>query len=228
MKFIVFGLGHFGSALSQKLVKLGHEVIGVDNNPDLVDKYKNTITHTIQMDATSRLAMNVLPLKDTDAVVVGIGENEGVNVMTTALLKDLGVKRLICRVTSPLQKTILEAMNVKEFSDPEADSAERLAYKLDLKGVTDAFRISDEYQLLEVEVPARCQEKRMEDLYLFEKYNLQLVTILRAQVTKKVFGSPKEELKVLGVISGDKVIHAGDILVLFGKNHDLEKFIEDK
>ncbi|HSK13329.1 MAG TPA: TrkA family potassium uptake protein [Phnomibacter sp.] len=228
MKFIVFGLGHFGSALSQKLVKLGHEVIGVDNNPDLVDKYKGMITHTIQMDATSRDAMNVLPLKDTDAVVVGIGENEGVNVMTTALLKDLGVERLICRVTSPLQKTILEAMNIKEFSEPEADSAERLAYKLDFKGALDSFRVSDEFQLLEVLLPARCEEKKVSDLELREKYNLQLVTVLRGQLTKRVFGSPKEELKVLGIVEGTLRLKPGDILLLFGKGDDLERFIEER
>lgn len=226
MKFIVFGLGHFGSSLAQKLVSLGHEVIAADINGELVDKFKDRITQTIELDATSRIAMNVLPLKDCDAVLVAIGENEGVNVMTTALLKDMGVKRLICRVTSPLQKTILEAMNITEFSDPEADSAERLAYKLDLKGVTDAFRISDEYQLLEVEVPYKCLQKTVESINLAEKYQVQLVTLMRKQTTRRIFGSPKEELKVMGVIPPDTVLHKGDIMVLFGKNVNLEKFIE--
>ncbi len=228
MKFIVFGLGHFGSALAEKLVNLGHEVIGVDNNTALVNRYKGVITHTIEMDATNRAAMDVLPFKDTDAVVMGIGENEGINVMATALLKDLGIKRLICRVTSPLQKTILEAMNISEFSEPEAESAERLAYKLDLKGVTEVFRVSDKYQILEVVVPRRCVDQRVQELELRSKYDLQLVTILRSQVTKKVFGSPKEELRVLGVVASDTVLHQGDIMLLFGMNSDLEKFIEDK
>lgn len=228
MKFIVFGLGHFGAALSQKLVKLGHEVIGVDNNPDLVDKFKGVITHTIQMDATSREGMNVLPLKDTDAVVVGIGENEGVNVMTTALLKDLGVQRLICRVTSPLQKTILEAMNILEFSDPEADSAERLAYRLDLKGVNDSFRVTDEYHLLQVRVPLKCVYKTIKELNLLNKYNIQLITILRKQTSKNIFGSMKEEMKVMGWLDPETHIKEGDVFLLFGRNQDLEKFIEEK
>jgi trk system potassium uptake protein len=228
MKFIVFGLGHFGSALSQKLVKLGHEVIGVDNNPDLVDKFKGVITHTIQMDATSREAMNVLPLKDTDAVVVGIGENEGVNVMTTALLKDLGVGRLICRVTSPLQKTILEAMNIKEFSDPEADSAERLAYRLDLKGVSDSFKVTEDYHLMKVGTPTKCIHKKVKDLELKRKYDLQLITILRPQISKNIFGAAKEEMKVMGWIDPETHIKETDVLLLFGKNEDLEKFVEEK
>jgi trk system potassium uptake protein len=228
MKFIIFGLGHFGAALSQKLVKLGHEVIGVDNNPDLVDKFKGVITHTIQMDATSREGMNILPLKDTDAVVVGIGENEGVNVMTTALLKDLGVKRLICRVTSPLQKTILEAMNIREFSDPEADSAERLAYRLDLKGVSDSFRVTDEYHLLQVAAPSKCVYKTVKELNFLHKYNIQLLTILRRQTSKNIFGAMKEEMKVMGWLDPETHIKEEDVFLLFGRNEDLEKFVEEK
>jgi trk system potassium uptake protein TrkA len=65
-------------------------------------------------------------LKDIDAAIVGIGEDEGAIIMTTALLRQIGVPRIICRVTSPLQKIVLEAMNVDEFVYPEASSAERL------------------------------------------------------------------------------------------------------
>ena len=77
MKFIVFGLGNFGAALSEQLVSLGHEVIGVDVRLELADKYKHAVTHTIALDATSKEAVAQLPLADVDAVIVGIGENEG-------------------------------------------------------------------------------------------------------------------------------------------------------
>ena len=75
--------------------------------------------------------------------------------MTTALLKQMDVKRIVCRVTSPLQKIVLEAMNISEFVYPESSSAERLALKLDLPGVIDSFQISMNYRLLEVAVPER-------------------------------------------------------------------------
>lgn len=227
MKFIVFGLGHFGAALSLKLVKLGHEVIGVDNNMDLVDKYKDDISHTLQLDASNRDAIEMLPLKDTDAIVVGIGENEGVNIMTTALLKEIGVNRLICRVTSKLQKTILEAMNITEFIEPEMDSAERLAYRLDLKSVKDSLRVTDDYHILKVMVHEKCAQKTVEELELIKKYNLKLITILRTQTTKNVFGTLKDESKVLKDITPGTHIKEKDILVLYGSNDDLEKFVKE-
>jgi trk system potassium uptake protein TrkA len=132
MKFIVFGLGNFGASLSYKLVQLGHEVIAVDERLEVVDKYKHSITHAVALDSTNKEAVAQLPIKDVDAAIVGIGENEGANIMTTALLKQLGVKRIICRITSPLQKIVLDAMDMQEFVNPEASSAERFALKLDL------------------------------------------------------------------------------------------------
>lgn len=225
MKFIVFGLGNFGAALCQKLVGLGHEVIGVDQKTELCDKLKQRITHTVTLDATHRQAMLTLPLKDADAVINGIGENEGVNVMVTALLKDLRVNRIICRVTSPLQKTILEAMNISEFTYPEEDSAERLAYKLDLKGAVDSFRISDEFQLLEAKVPASFFDKKVSEVPWKDKFHLQLITIIRETEEKSMFGGTSKKLKVMGVISPDTTLREGDLLLLFGAIDDLEKFL---
>ena len=95
MKFIVFGLGNYGASLSSKLVVLGHEVIGSDKKIELVEKLSHQITHAIAMDATSPDAIKGLPLKDVDAVINAIGEDEGVNIMATALLVQNGVKRIM-------------------------------------------------------------------------------------------------------------------------------------
>lgn len=130
MNFVVFGLGNFGAALAKQLVALGHEVIGVDQRMEMVDRYKHSITHAMALDSTSKEAVEQLPLKDIDAAIVGIGENEGAIIMTAALLKQMGVKRIICRVLSPVQQIVLEAMDIHEFLFPEAYSAERLSLKL--------------------------------------------------------------------------------------------------
>ncbi|MBA2745118.1 MAG: TrkA family potassium uptake protein [Flavisolibacter sp.] len=226
MRYIVFGLGNFGAALCRELVGLGHEVIGVDSKLELVDKFKHKITHTIALDATNREAMAQLPLEDIDAAIVGIGENEGATIMTTALLKQLNVARIICRVTSPLQKIVLEAMNVDEFVYPEASSAERLALKLDLPGVIDSFQINPNYRLLEVAVPSRYVGRSVEELDLANKYRLVLVTIIKKVSKKHLFGDERAEMQVVGIIPKGTVVRAGDILLLFGTPRDLEVFIQ--
>ncbi len=152
MKCTVIGLGTFGASLAHLLVKLGHEVIAVDQRLEVVDQYKHSITHVVALDATKKEAIEQLPIKEMDTAIVGIGENEGANIMVTALLKQLGVKRIVCRVILPLQQIVLEAMDVHEFVYPEASSAERLALKLDLPGVINAFQINPNYRLLEIGV----------------------------------------------------------------------------
>lgn len=227
MKFIVFGLGNYGAALSGKLVTLGHEVVGVDKKIELVEKLNHQITHAIAMDATSPDAIKGLPLKDVDAVINAIGEDEGVNIMATALLVQNGVKRIICRVTSPLQQTVLEAMNIKEFVYPEGDSAERMAYKLDLKGVTDSFKISDKFKLIEIELPKRYENQKLMDIYFLEKYHIQPVTIVREMQSRNILGTVRTTRVVQGVLTPDTILQRGDKLLLFGDVVNLERFMEE-
>jgi trk system potassium uptake protein TrkA len=225
MKFIVFGLGNFGASLAMQLAQLGHEVIGVDHRLETIDKYKHAITHGIALDATSKEAVEQLPLKDVDAAVVGIGENEGANIMTTALLKQIGVQRIICRVITPLQKIVLEAMDIQEFVYPEAYSAERLALKLDLPGVIDSFQISTDFRLLEVAIPVRYVGRAVNKLDLANRYRLVLVSILKKVKKKTIFSSEKSELQVMGIVPPETVLQKDDVLLLFGAPLDLEAFI---
>lgn len=227
MKFIVFGLGNYGASLSSRLVMLGHEVIGVDKKMELVEKWNHQITHAVAMDATNPEGVKSLPLKDVDAVVNAIGEDEGVNIMLSALLRQNGVERIICRVTSPLQQTVLEAMNITEFVYPEGDSAERLAYRLDLKGVTDSFKISDKYKLVEIEVPVRYVNSRIGDIEFVGKYQIQPITIIRTMQSRNLLGTVHKTRHVHGVLTPDTVLQAGDHLLLFGPVENLEDFIED-
>ena len=228
MKFIVFGLGHFGSALAHQLVALGHDVIGVDKTLDKVERYKHGITHTIALDSTNKDAVMQLPMQDLEAAIIAMGEDEGAVVMTAAILKQLNVKRIICRVISQTQKIVLEAMNMTEFVYPESASAERLAFKLDLPGAVESFQIDAEYHLLEVSVPDRYTGKTIQELKLTERYRLVLVTIIKSIKVKNIFGNEKSEMKVTGIVPPDTVIRKGDVMVLFGTTKDLEMFVEGR
>src|SRR5687768_17138651 len=100
-----------------------------------VEMLKDKITHTICMDSTDPSAVNALPITDADVVVIALGEDVGANIMSTALMKQLNAKRIICRAISPLQQTILEAMQMQEIIHPEEEAAERLSIKLNMQGV---------------------------------------------------------------------------------------------
>lgn len=225
MKFIIFGLGHFGYALASRLTGMGHEVLGIDKSLDRVEAFKEDISHTICMDSTDAIAVNGLPLKDADAVIVAIGEDEGASIMTIAMLKKLKVKKLIGRATSPLQKTVLEAMGITEFVDPETETAERLAATLDIKGVLDSFQISEKYRIMEIDVPQKYVGLSIQEADLLNKYRVSVLTIIRKTVAENSLGITKTDPLVLGVLPPDFIMEDGDVLVLFGDLKDIEKLM---
>lgn len=225
MKYIVLGLGNFGRALAIRLTELGHEVIGADKRMTKVEQLKEKITHTVCMDSTDGDAMSALPLKDANAVVVAIGEDEGASLLTTALLKQLGVKRIIGRVVSDLQKTVLEAMDIDEYLMPEEDAAGRLAMRLDNIDIVDSFQISDKYSIIETKVPNKYVGMSLKEANLTNKFKVIVLTTLKA--TEKVEnGKHKISKEATGIAQSDTLLAEDDILVLFGEWKDINRLIQ--
>lgn len=218
MKYIILGLGHFGRSLGIHLTELGHEVIAADKNIQIVEQLKDKITHTVCLDTTDREAVSSLPLKDCDAVVVAIGEDEGASLMTTALVKQLGVKRIIGRVVSDLQRTIMEAMQIDEYIMPEEEAAERLAMRLDNIDIVDSFKVSDRYSIVETKVPNRYIGMTLQQANLTNKYKVIVLTTVKVKD-----GLHKE---ASGIAKSDTVLRENDLLVLFGELSDVKKLIE--
>src|SRR5690554_138270 len=186
MKYIIVGLGSFGASLGVKLTAQGNEVIGIDKNMSRVNNYKEKLSHTIQMDATDEYTVSGLPLKDTDVVVIAIGENQGANIMATALFKNLQVKRLISRSVNPLQEKVLQAIGVDEIVHPEEETAERWAKKLCFDSVVDSFELSDDYSIVKVSIPQKYDGLIIRDSNIRENYNLLVLTTISKEEVKSV------------------------------------------
>jgi trk system potassium uptake protein TrkA len=225
MKFVIFGLGSFGSALAKNLVGLGHEVIGADNNMSRVDRLKDKITQTICLDVTDRDAVVYLPLRDADAVIVAIGEDEASSLLTTALLKQLKVKRIIGRVVSDLQRTVLEAMEIDEYILPEEESAERLAMKLSTIGVIDIYKLSDNYSIVEAVIPKSFIGKTVAEADLINKFGVIVLTTIKSS-KKNIDGLELNARDVTGLVTSTTRFAEGDILVLFGESRSIQNFLE--
>ncbi len=227
MKYIIFGLGNFGSSLGQKLTEAGNEVIGVDNDMDKVDALKESISHTVCLDSTDQFTVSGLPLKDADVVIVAIGENQGANVMTTAVLKNLKVKRLIARAITPLHETVLEAIGVDDVVHPEGETAERWAKKLTLKGVVESFELSSQYSIVEVKVPKRYAGKTLAEVGFRRQYNVVVLTTIKQEEKKNLLGSNRKVNTVQGVASLKTVLEEDDIMVIYGDNKDIKGLLSE-
>jgi trk system potassium uptake protein TrkA len=224
MKYIIVGLGNFGASLAQKLTLKGNEVIAIDKSMAKVDMLKEKISHTICMDSTDEYTVSGLPLSDTDVVIIAIGEDQGANVMTTALFKNLQVKRLISRAINPLHEKVLVAIGVDEIVHPEEETAERWAKKLCLKNVVDSFELSDDFSILEITVPSQYIGKTIREIQLRRRHNILALTTIKKTEIKSTLGKTRNEDRVQGVASPDTVLEKNDLLVIYGSNKDLMGF----
>lgn len=226
MKFIIIGLGNFGSSLAQKLTSSGHEVIGVDSKMSKVDSLKESITHTICMDSTDIQAVKHLPVQDTDVVLVTIGEDEGASILTTALMKQLNVKRLISRAVSPLHEMILQAMQVEEIVHPEEETAERWAKKFNLKGIVDSFDLSVDHHIIEAKVPERFINKTIGEIEVRKNFNIIVLTTIKPVAERNLLGVTKIVNKVQDVGNSNTLLQKNDVMVLYGKMKDIKNFLQ--
>lgn len=180
------------------------------------------------MDSTDEFTVSGLPLRDTDIVIIAIGEDQGANVMTTALFKNLEVKRLISRAINPLHEKVLLAIGVDEIVHPEEETAERWAKKLCLNNVVDSFELTEDYSILEVNVPLVYVNKTLKEIGFRKNYNLLVLTTIKKVEVKSFLGNSMVESRVQGVAKPDLLLEADDIIVLYGSNKDLQNFLKLK
>lgn len=226
MKYIIIGLGIFGSSLAEKLTQAGHEVIGVDKVMSKVELLKDKIAHTICLDASDAQAISNLPLKDTDVVVIAIGEDAGANIMATAVMKQYKAKRIISRAITPLHQTVLEAMGITEIVHPEEETADRWAKKLNVKGIIDSFELTDDHYIVEAKLPEPFLDKPLEEIDFPKKYNVIVLNVVEEQDTKDNSGITKKIRKMKALANSETVIKANDLVILYGRMNDIKRVLQ--
>lgn len=225
MKYLVVGLGNFGSALAEKLTNAGNEVIGVDASLNRVESLKSKVTHVVALDCSDINALSVLPISELDCVIVAIGEDFGMSIQITAIFKQLKVKRLISRSISPVHQTVLQALGVDEIVHPEEESAERLTEVLSLTGAIDVYSLFDKHKVVEVKLPERYFGQKVIETDIRNKYHLNILTVIKTIEHRGLIGGVKKRQEVLDYIGPTTVLEKDDIIVIFGKSSDIKTFV---
>lgn len=225
MKYIIVGLGNFGSSLGMALTSQGHEVIAIDSSMQKVETYKEVISHTICMDATDEYTVNGLPLSDTDIVIVAIGEDQGANVMATALFKMLNAKRLISRSINSLHEKVLQAIGVDDLIHPEKEAANRWAKRLSLRYFVDSFELSDNFSMVEINIPSVLIGQTVAELQLEQNFNIRLLSTMRYEYYEDSFGRTQSKPSIQGLAAPEQVLKEKDVLIIYGANKHINQFL---
>ncbi|HHW04115.1 MAG TPA: TrkA family potassium uptake protein [Thermoanaerobacterales bacterium] len=192
-KFAIIGMGRFGTSVASTLISLGHEVLAIDKDENRIKEISTKVTHSVIADATNESVLRSLGLNSFDCVIVSIGCDIQASILTTLILKDIGVKRIIAKANSDLHGKVLSKTGATTVIYPEKDMAEKLAKSFASLNILNMVEIARDACLIEINVPKTMVGKTLKELNLSQKYKLNVVALKRKNDVK-VMLSPNEEL----------------------------------
>ncbi len=218
--FAVIGLGRFGYTVASHLVKSGAEVIAIDSDENIINDVSKQIPVAICMNSTDKDALLAHGVEKVDAAVVAIGQNFEANLLTTALLKEIGVPKVVARASNDTQKRILELIGADQVIFPEDAIGIRVAQSLLSSRIVDITSLFEGLSVAQVVAPKELVGKKIGETKFRQKYKCNIVVIKRKANKSDITGeSPR-----YNVLPGpDDTIHVGDILVVIGHEKDIEK-----
>lgn len=226
MRYIVIGLGFFGSSLATKLTSLGHEVIGIDRREERADELKDKITNVLIMDCTKQNTLQSLPLSDVDAVIVAIGEDIGSSILIISMLKRLNVKRIIGRAINPMHQHILSELGIEEITHPEEDTASELSTVLMLKNTVNTMILNDRIIVAELKLPEIYIGHTLEAINLENRFGIRPVAVKIAPADKGLPALFHRDFQVDLSCDPHRPLEEKDRLVVIGRLDDIKRFVE--
>ncbi|MBC8039043.1 MAG: TrkA family potassium uptake protein [Opitutaceae bacterium] len=232
MKCCIIGLGVFGKNLALNLAQLGAEVLAIDRRDENVSLIKDEVGAAVVMDFADTAPLARLAIDEMDAVIIAIGDDFECSMAMTVKVQELGAKRIVCRVLSPMHARLLRLLKVDRLVVPEEVAARGLAHSLLMRGVVDGFDMGSGHAIIEADVPDALVGRNLSQTAdHFKKHDVRLVTINRKEPrpfeTLLKIDDAQVHRRTLGVINLGETFTQGDVFVLFGAEKGLRNFLEE-
>lgn len=209
-RVVVLGLGRFGTSVARELVRRGTDVLGVDTDPVLVQRYAEEITFTAVADTTDEASLRQLGVDDCARAVVGIGTDLEASILTVSVLVDLGVGNIWAKATSRQHGRILERVGAHHVVLPEYEMGERVAHLVTGRMI-DYITFEDDFAMVKTAAPAGLVGQSLAQGEVRRKHRITVVGI-------------KRHGEDFTYATQDTVVHAGDLLIVSGRIDDVEEF----
>jgi trk system potassium uptake protein TrkA len=193
---------------------MGHDVMGVDLDPNLVADHASALSHVLEADTTRLETLRQIGAEDVSAAVVAIGTDIEASILTTAALVDLEVPSIWAKALTEPHARILERIGATEVVFPERDMGVRVAHQV-TRRMIDWFQLDDGFALVEAAAPVSMIGKTLEQLKVRSRFGITVVSI-------KPMGAP------FTYATADTVIGEGDILLVAANTDAAERFTRQK
>lgn len=212
--YAIIGMGRFGASVAQALYSMGYDVMVMDENEERIQDHINIATHAVQADSTDEQALKEVGIRNFDVVVVAIGADIQASILTTLILKELGVKMIVAKAQNERHGQVLYKVGADRVVFPERDMGLRVAHNLISPNVLDFVELAEEYSIAEVAASEAMDGKSLTELDVRARFGVNVMAI-------------KSGNSFNIAPSATDTIQEGDILVVIGHNDDLKKFEEE-
>ena len=202
-QFLVIGLGRFGTSLAKALCEMGHEVLAVDRNADLVADVSPFVTQAIQANATDDEVFDSLDAGSYDAAIVAIASNVRDSILISVLCKEAGVPLVLAKAMDDLHAKVLAKVGVDKVIFPERDMGQRVARSLIMPRMLELMSLTGNSQVAETLLPVKWENRTLEDINIRRNYGVTVLAVHRGEET-------------ITALSADFKLLPGDTLLMLG------------
>jgi trk system potassium uptake protein TrkA len=204
---LVVGLGRFGESVARGLVALDVEVLAIDADGDIVQGLAHDLPNVVQADGTSARALRQLGADQFRCAVIGMAANVEASVLAALTLRDeLGIPTVWAKALSVPHAKILRVIQ------PELEIGARIARGL-ARGVTDYFRIEEDYALVEMPAPRSFVGLRLSETAIRSRFGVTVVSV------KPPGGRFRH-------CDAETLVEEGELLLVAGRPEDLDRLVE--
>ena len=177
--FAVIGLGQFGRSVVKELVDNGMDVIAIDNDEEVAREVATDLPTTFIADSTDERALRELGVGEVDAAIVAFGDNQQASVLTTVILRELGIKNIIVRVDDDYYVPIVKKLGATEVITPQKAAGAALANRIGNEDYQDFYKLDSKYSVVSIIVNPSFFPITLKDMNAKNVYGVNLVLIKR-------------------------------------------------
>jgi trk system potassium uptake protein TrkA len=209
--FAVIGLGRFGGSICRTLTDEGMEVLGIDINEERVNEFAMIASHAVVGDTTDENVLKSLGIRNFDHVIVAIGDDIQASILTTLMLKELGVGQITAKAQNDYHEKVLRKIGADHVVHPERDMGKRIAHNMASSSVLDYLELSAEHSIVEIVANKKLSGNTLMGLDIRKRYGLNIVAIKRGE---EIIVSPQAK----------ETIYVNDVLIVIGTDNDIDRF----
>lgn len=209
-QYIVIGCGRFGTSVATTMHLLGHQVMAIDKNEEVIQSLSDNVTHAVIGDVSDEQVLRSIGLGNFDVAIIAIGGDIRSSIMATLLAKEMGVNQIVCKAKDELQGKVLYKIGADRVVFPERDMGVRVAHNLVSDNILDHIELDPKYSIVEIVTPDSWVGKSLIELDLRAKYE---ISVLAIKVGKDIDVTP----------SPNKSLEPGTILVILGPSNSISQ-----